>query len=67
LGPIGILLRVAKKLQHFSTIANGYTHGLVTVDILPRVAKKLQPLTQSLTDIPTHSPTDGAHSNAYDH
>jgi hypothetical protein len=67
LGPVGILPRVAKKLQNFSTIANGYTDGLVTVGILPRVAKQLQPLPQSLTDIPTHSPTDGAHSNAYDH
>ena len=64
--PIGIVLRVAKQLRHYATLSDSYTDGMVPVGILPRVAKKLRPLPYSPTYIPTHSPTDGAHSTAHD-
>ena len=40
--PVGILPRVAKKLQHFATITNGQTDGFCPVCILSRVVKNLQ-------------------------
>ena len=40
--PVGILPRVAKKLQHFATITNGQTDKFCPVCILPRVVKNLQ-------------------------
>jgi hypothetical protein len=39
--PVGILPRVAKKLQHFATITDGYTDGFCPVGILQRVAKTI--------------------------
>jgi hypothetical protein len=66
LGPIGILPRVVKTLQHFTILIDSHTDGLVPVGILSRIAKKLQPLPHSPMAILTHSSTDGAHSKAYD-
>jgi hypothetical protein len=64
--PVDIVLRVAKQLRHFATLSDSYTNEMVPVGILLRVVKKLRPLPHSPTYIPTHSPIDGAHSNAHD-
>ena len=64
--PVGILPRVAKKLQYFAAIIDGHTDNIFPVGILSGVANKLQPMPQTSMRFPMKSPTDSANSNVCD-
>ena len=55
-----------KNITTFPTITDDHTDGICPINILPRVAKKLQPMPQSLTCFLTEAPMYNANSNTCD-